>query len=101
MSDHITYVLQNLHWLPISFRVDYKVLTLCYKSLHDVAPSYMTSMLSYRYPPSDRCTVRNDELHLLEEPKCRLNTHGDKAFQCMLQNSSPLELRLSSSFEIF
>ena len=43
MSDHVTPVSKNLHWLPISFRIDYKVLTLCYKSLHDLAPSYMTS----------------------------------------------------------
>ena len=63
----------------ISFRIDYKVLTLCYKSLHDLAPSYMTSMLSYRDPPSDRVTVRNYELHLLKEPTGRLTTHGDRA----------------------
>ena len=72
VSDHITPVLKKLHWLPISFRIDYKVLTLCYKSLHDLAPSYMTSMLSYCDPPSDRVTVRNDELHLLKEPVGRL-----------------------------
>ena len=104
MSDHITPVLKNLHWLPISFRIDYKVLALCYKSLHDLAPSYMTSMLSYRDPPSDRVTVRNDELHLLEEPIGRLTTHGDRAFSVYapkLWNSLPLELRLSSSFELF
>ena len=106
MSDHITPVLKNLHWLPISFRIDYKVLTLCYKSLHDLAPSYMTSMFSYRDPPSDRVTVHNDELHLLKEPTGRLTTgtHGDRAFSGYapkLWNSLPLELRLSSSFELF
>ena len=104
MSDHITPVLKNLHWLAISFRIDYKVLTLCYKSLHDLAPSYMTSMLSYRDPPSDRVTIRNDELHLLMKPIGRLTTHGDRAFSVyapQLWNSLPLELRLSSSFELF
>ena len=58
MSDHFTDVLKNLHWSPTSFRIDYKVLTLCYKSLYDLAPSYMTSMLSYCDPPFDRCTLR-------------------------------------------
>ena len=90
--------------VSISFRIDYKVLTLCYKSLHDLAPSYMTSMLSYRDPPSDRVTVRNDELHLLKEPTGRPTTHGDRAFSVYapkLWNSLPFELRLSSSFELF
>ena len=40
----------------------------------------MTSMLSYRDPPSDRVTVRNAELHLLKEPIGRPTTHGDRAF---------------------
>ena len=64
----------------------------------------MTSMLSYRNPPTDRCTIRNDELHLLKEPKGHLTTHGDRAFSVYapeLWNSLPLELRLSSSFELF
>ena len=106
MSEHITPVLKNLHWLPISFRIDYKVLTLCYKILRDLAPSYMMSMLSYRDPPSDRVTVRNDELHLLKGPIGRLTTHGDRSrafsvYAPKLWNSLPLELRLSSSFELF
>ena len=104
LSDHITPVLKMLHWLPISFRIDYKVLVLCYKSLHGLAPAYMTSMLNYRDPPSNRCTVRNDELHLLKEPKGRLKTHGDRAFSVyapQLWNALPLKLRLASSVELF
>ena len=104
MSDHITPVLKKLHWLSISFRIDYKVFTLCYKSLHDLVPSYMTSMLSYCDPPSDRVTVRNDELHLHKEPIGRLTTHGDRAFSVYapkLWNSLPVELHMSSSFELF
>src|SRR4029434_2879668 len=29
---HITPVLKSLHWLPVSFRIDFKVLLLVYKS---------------------------------------------------------------------
>lgn len=31
--DHITPVLRSLHWLPVTFRIDFKVLLLVYKSL--------------------------------------------------------------------
>ncbi len=32
-SEHITPVLRSLHWLPVTFRIDFKVLLLIYKSL--------------------------------------------------------------------
>ena len=103
-SDDITPMLKMLHWLPVSFRIEYKVLVMCYQSLNDLAPSYISSMLSYRDPPSDRCTLRNDELHLLNEPVSRLKTHGDRAFSVYapkLWNTLPLHLRQSSSVNCF
>ncbi|XP_061487325.1 prostacyclin synthase isoform X3 [Rhineura floridana] len=33
-SDHITLILDRLHWLPICFRARFKVLVLTYKALH-------------------------------------------------------------------
>ncbi len=30
--DHITPILQSLHWLPIKFRISYKILLLAYKA---------------------------------------------------------------------
>ncbi len=37
--DHITPILQSLHWLPIKFRISYKILLLAYKALNDLAPA--------------------------------------------------------------
>ena len=31
---HITPVLVNLHWLPIDLRIEFKMLTVTYKTLH-------------------------------------------------------------------
>ena len=39
--DHITPVLTDLHWLPIEFRIDYKLLLLTFKALNGLAPQYM------------------------------------------------------------
>ena len=39
--DHITPVLRDLHWLPISKRIVFKVAILVYKSLHGLAPPYL------------------------------------------------------------
>ncbi len=43
--------LQSLHWLPIKFRISYKILLLAYKALNDLAPAYLTNLLS-RYNPT-------------------------------------------------
>ena len=41
-SEHITPVLKSLHWLPVSYRIDFKVLLLVYKSLNGLGPEHMT-----------------------------------------------------------
>jgi len=40
--EHITHILRSLHWLPVRFRVEFKVILLVYKSLNDLAPTYLT-----------------------------------------------------------
>ncbi len=43
--DHIIPILQYLDWLPIKFRISYKILWLAYKALNDLAPAYLTNLL--------------------------------------------------------
>ena len=40
-SDHAIPLLKDLHWLPISQRIDFRVSSLVYKCLHNMAPSYL------------------------------------------------------------
>ncbi len=49
-SEHITPVLRSLHWLPITFRIDFKVLLLVYESLNGLGPKYIADMLT-EYKP--------------------------------------------------
>ena len=39
--DHITPILEGLHWLPIRERIECKILLLTWKALHGFAPSYI------------------------------------------------------------
>jgi len=41
--DHITPVLQELHWLPVRCQVVFKMATLVYLSLSGMAPAYLTA----------------------------------------------------------
>ena len=45
--DHITPVLSDLHWLPVSYRFVFKILLLVFKSLNNLSPSYLADRLSY------------------------------------------------------
>ena len=44
--DHITPILSSLHWLPIQARSDIKVLLLTYKTLHGLAPLYLSDLIT-------------------------------------------------------
>ena len=39
--DHVTPVLQQLHWLPIRRRVLFKLMTFVHRSLAGAAPAYL------------------------------------------------------------
>src|SRR6218665_630341 len=42
MYDHVTPLLRDvLHWLPVPFRIEYKLCLLVFQSLHGAAPEYL------------------------------------------------------------
>ena len=50
---HITPVLQQLHWLPVQFRLKFKVLLLTFKATHNLAPPHICPTSStYPLPPA-------------------------------------------------
>ena len=60
---HITPVLSDLHWLPVNYRIVFKVLSLVFKSLNNLSPSYLADRLSYR---SHARNLRSASKELLE-----------------------------------
>ena len=48
--DHITPVLKELHWLPIRFRLEFKVLVMTFKALNGLGPRYFRERLSLYVP---------------------------------------------------
>ena len=52
---HITPVLRKLHWLPVQYRIIFKVLLLVFKGLNglafSLAPAYISELLHYRTSP--------------------------------------------------
>ena len=99
--DHITEVLKNLHWLPVAARIDYKVLLLTYKALNDCAPIYIQEMLKLR---ENQRSLRSSDKLLLDMPKTRLKTVGDKSFSVYapkVWNKLPFDIKSSHSVDSF
>ena len=41
---HVSPLLIELHWLPVKYRIQFKLLILTYKGLHHLAPQYICDM---------------------------------------------------------
>ena len=98
--DHITPILQDLHWLPVSARIDYKIILMTYKALQGLAPSYIEAMIEYR---NTRPGLRSSQKKLYV-PKTCLASYGDRAFACIaprLWNSLPCSLTSISEISTF
>ena len=60
--DHSTPCLIDLHWLPIKFRIDYKIAVTVFKCLNNLAPPYLNELIEI-YSPSR--SLRSSSLNLL------------------------------------
>ncbi|KAF7653084.1 hypothetical protein LDENG_00087530 [Lucifuga dentata] len=49
-TDHISPILAGFHWLPVSFRIDIKILLVVFKALHGQTPSYICDLITFYKP---------------------------------------------------
>ncbi len=68
--DHITPVLSSLHWLPVQYRIDFKILLMVFKALHNMSPSYINTLLEYH---TSARTLRSADQLLLAVPRSKKN----------------------------
>ena len=76
-TQHITPVLQALHWLPVKQRISYKILLLTFKALNGQGPQYISELL---IPLERYRSLRSTDKKMLVIPKTRCKTLGDRSF---------------------
>ena len=99
--EHITPTLYILHWLPVQYRVKYKVLLYAYKALHDRAPGYLCELVEKKRHRRD---LRSASKHHLEVPRPRTATYGDRSFRvgaARLWNELPEDIKTIGSIPSF
>ena len=98
---HVSPILKALNSLPVDQRIVFKELLLTYKAITNLGPSYITQLLVRYNPPR---SLRSAGIYLLEVPRVRLKTYGDRPFSVAapkLRNNLPLEIKLSPSVAVF
>ena len=89
-SDSATPLLRERHWLPIVCRVDFKLLVLTYKAMHNDAPVYL-------------CELRSANNNMLEVKRTRTKA-GDGLFDvtaASLWNSLPTVIKTCNNLTSF
>ncbi len=92
-------VLRDLHWLPITRRVEYKILVLVYRALNGTGPEYIHQLLTVQEGVYDLRSVHN-VVHL-KEPRTKLVTDDrslENAAACQW-NCTPVSLRNTDSLK--
>ena len=98
--DHITPILRQYHWLPVQKRIEYKILTLVFKALHNMAPKYLQELVTVK---QSTYSLRSSSSTVLHVPKTR-TAYGDRAFLCVapsLWNKLPDHVRNMHCLETF
>lgn len=98
---HITPVLYSLHWLPVQFRIDFKILLFVFKALNGRAPEYISEILTLR---EHSRSLRSSNQLVLEVPRSKYKRWGDQAFAVAaprLWNKLPPDIRTTADETLF
>ena len=88
-------MLQQLHWLPVKFRIDFKMLMLTYKALNNQVPDYISELLTF-YKHSIALISSCQMRHAV--PKTKTKLYGDRSFAAStprLWNTLPVDSKNS------
>ena len=100
-KDHVTPILHQLHWLPVEYRIVYKVLLLTFKVLNGKGPEYLRELLTVYVPGR---SLRSETDNLLCVPRTKYVETQKRAFgvQAALQwNKLPVSLRHTDTVDSF
>jgi len=103
-SEHITPLLQELHWLKVSERIRFQLCVLAYRCLREMAQSYLAESLHLTSEIDTRRRLRSADTATLVVLSTNHCTLGDRAFlvaSARAWNSLPPSVRNASSLMSF
>ena len=98
--DSVSASMKMAHFLPVSFRVKYKVCLFAFKILNGLAPSYLNNFVVKAIPSEFNLRSNQDDMKLMELSGTA-NTKTIKSQMIQYWNCLPYNVRISSSITIF
>ena len=77
-SEHISSLLQNLHWLPVNRRILHKAAALSHTSLCGSGPQYLSDLIHVYTPARSLCS--SSDTRILGTPNIVLKSYGQRSF---------------------
>ena len=71
--------LEELHWLPKQYRINFKVITLVFKCIHRLATSYLKELITIK-KPSRQGLQLEQVIRQLEVPRTTRHTFAARSF---------------------
>jgi len=101
--EHITPVLQHLHWLPVKQRVTFKVLTTIHKALHSpTAPIYLRELCPIYEPGRPGLRSASDKWKIdKKKATYKYGTRSLRTEGAKLWNELPMDMRELESHAVF
>ena len=105
--DSATEKLKELHWLPVKYRIKYKMLIIAHKIIHPADTCNIPAYLKTNLKIKDNENVRFKRSQLgptFVPPNSKLKTVGDRSYRVgipQLWNELPLNLRCVKSLNSF
>ena len=91
----------KLHWLPVKYRIVYKILLLTYKCFHGLAPDYLADLIQ-EYKPSRN--LRSSSKRYLVSKSVATTSYGQRSFYFAapeLWNDLPYNVKYSKTLVQF
>ena len=101
--DSATSCLQKLHWLPIQYRIEFKIISLVHKCLHNNAPPYLQRLIQHTRPTRRGLRSEEDTTRLLV-PRTSRKTFASRSFSVLgpqLWNDLPRNLHKIDNYTSF
>ncbi len=99
--EHISPVLQQLHWLPVTKRCQFKLLVMVFKALHGIMPIYICELINWYHPTRP---LRSAAFPSLVPNRNKTIRHGRRLCDtaaAVLWNNLPVDLRCTCTVTMF
>ena len=100
-TESVERYMKAMNWLPVKKRILYKILLYVFKSQHNLAPAYLSNLLK---PYIKQRSLRSESQMLLDIPRSRLKTAGDRTFRVIgpkLWNLLPINVKKAKTVNVF